>query len=161
MLAGVQLHFFILLHVLLDKLLLWNTPGWRCCHLWHSATCCSHQAPLIKWIINCSTCIQVPRFLGLCLCLGLGLYTSATSATVYYTMFVRNFIVNRETTHTATKTRFATLLPTPLVELSSEILRPSKSMRRFFSQQLCRVVHCVSCIHVSDLVTCISVSYVL
>ena len=25
-----------------------NTPGWRCCHLWHSATCCSHQAQLIK-----------------------------------------------------------------------------------------------------------------
>ena len=32
----------------LGKLLLWNTPGWRCCHQWHSARCSSHKAQLTK-----------------------------------------------------------------------------------------------------------------
>ena len=30
------------------KVLWWNTSGWWCCHLWCSASCCSHQAQLIK-----------------------------------------------------------------------------------------------------------------
>ena len=32
----------------LNILLLWNAPGWRCCHLWHLARCSSHQAQLNK-----------------------------------------------------------------------------------------------------------------
>ena len=44
---GIQV---LILGVHYIKLLVWNTPGGRCCHLWHSARCSSHQAQFIKEI---------------------------------------------------------------------------------------------------------------